>query len=152
MIALVAEVEELQANARAAAIGTVIEAQLEVGRGPVASVIVQRGMLKKGDAIVAGPVAGRVRAMFDDTGAEVRQAGPSSPVLVMGWDDVPTAGDMFEVVKNERTARKMAESTSAEIRAAELTVPSATDRLGMLIEQLRTDVEQARTLLIDIAD
>ncbi|MDJ0791863.1 MAG: translation initiation factor IF-2 [Acidimicrobiia bacterium] len=138
MIALVAEVEELQANPRAAAIGTVIEAQLEVGRGPVASVIVQRGMLKKGDAIVAGPVAGRVRAMFDDSGTEVRQAGPSSPVLVMGWDDVPTAGDMFEVVKNERTARKMAEVTSGEIRAAELTVPSATDRLGMLIEQLRT--------------
>ena len=138
MIVLVAEVEELTANPKAPAIGTVVEAQLEVGRGPVATVIVQRGTLKKGDAIVAGPVAGRVRAMFDDAGEEVRQAGPSSPVLVMGWDDVPTAGDMFEAVKNERTARKMAQVKTDEIRALELTVPSATDRLGMLIEQLRT--------------
>jgi translation initiation factor IF-2 len=138
MISLVAEVEEFQANPKAAAIGTVIEAQLEVGRGPIATVIVQRGTLKKGDAIVAGPVAGRVRAMFDDKGAELRSAGPSTPVVVMGWDDVPTAGDMFEVVKNERVARKMAQAKVDEIRASELTVPSATDRLGMLIEQLRT--------------
>ncbi len=138
MVSLVAEVEELTANPKAPAIGTVVEAQLEVGRGPVASVIVQRGTLKRGDAIVAGPVAGRVRAMFDDAGQQVKEAGPSTPVLVMGWDDVPTAGDMFEVVKNERTARKMAEAKEDEIRAQELVVPSATDRLGMLIEQLRT--------------
>lgn len=138
MIALVAEVEELAANPKAPAIGTVIEAQLEVGRGPVATIIVQRGTLKKGDALVAGPVSGRVRAVFDDAGNELKQAGPSTPVLVMGWDDVPTAGDMFEVVKNERTARKMAQAKVDEIRALELTVPSATDRLGMLIEQLRT--------------
>ena len=130
MISLVAEVEELKANAKAAAIGTVIEAQIEVGRGPIATVIVQRGNLKRGDALVAGPVPGRVRAMFDDAGNEVREAGPSTPVLVMGWDDVPTAGDMFEVVKNERTARKMAQAKVDEIRAAELTVPSATDRLA----------------------
>ena len=138
MISLVAEVEELSANPKAAAIGTVVEAQLEVGRGPVASLIVQRGTLKRGDAIVAGPVAGRVRAMFDDAGEQIREAGPSRPVVVMGWDDVPTAGDMFEVVKNERTARKMAQAKVDEIRAHELFVPSATDRLGMLIEQLRT--------------
>ena len=138
MISLVAEVEELTANPKASAIGTVIEAQLEVGRGPVASLIVQRGTLKRGDALVAGPVAGRVRAMFDDSGEEIREAGPSRPVVVMGWDDVPTAGDMFEVVKNERTARKMAQAKVDEIRAHELFVPSATDRLGMLIEQLRT--------------
>ena len=138
MISLVAEVEELKANPKAPAIGTVIEAQLEVGRGPVASLIVQRGTLKRGDAIVAGPVAGRARAIFDDAGTEIQQAGPSTPVAVMGWDDVPTAGDMFEVVKNERTARKMAQAKVDEIRAHELTVPSATDRLGMLIEQIRT--------------
>ena len=138
MISLVAEVEELSANPKASAIGTVVEAQLEVGRGPVASLIVQRGTLKRGDAIVAGPVAGRVRAMFDDAGEQIREAGPSRPVVVMGWDEVPTAGDMFEVVKNERTARKMAQAKVDEIRAHELFVPSATDRLGMLIEQLRT--------------
>ena len=76
--------------------------------------------------------------MFDDAGEEIREAGPSRPVVVMGWDDGPTAGDMFEVVKNERTARKMAQAKVDEIRAHELFVPSATDRLGMLIEQLRT--------------
>ncbi|MCL1599765.1 MAG: translation initiation factor IF-2, partial [Actinomycetia bacterium] len=108
MISLVAEVEELTANPRAPAVGTVIEAQIEVGRGPIATVIVQRGTLKKGDAIVAGPVSGRVRAMFDEAGNQLKEAGPSSPVVVMGWDDIPTAGDMFEVAKNERTARKMA--------------------------------------------
>jgi translation initiation factor IF-2 len=138
MISLVSEVEELKANPKAPAIGTVIEAQIEVGRGPVATVIVQRGTLKRGDAIVAGPVPGRVRAMFDDKGEELETAGPSTPVLVMGWDDVPTAGDMFEVAKNERTARKMAEAKTDELRAQELVVPSATDRLGMLVEQLRT--------------
>lgn len=138
MISLVAEVEELQANPKAPAIGTVVEAQLEVGRGPVASVIVQRGTLKRGDAVVAGPVAGRVRAMFDDAGNQITAAGPSSPVVVMGWDEVPTAGDMFEVAKNERTARKMAQAKIDELRANELTVPSAIDRLGMLVESLRT--------------
>lgn len=138
MIALVAEVEELSANPKAPAIGTVIEAQLEVGRGPLATVIVQRGTLKKGDAIVAGPVSGRVRAMFDDTGEQITAALPSSPVVVTGWDDVPTAGDMFEVATNERTARKMAQAKIGEIRAHDLTVPTATDRLGHLLEQLRT--------------
>ena len=138
MISLVAEVEELQGNPKAPAIGTVIEAQIEVGRGPVATVVVQRGTLKRGDAIVAGPVAGRVRAMFDDLGEQVNEAGPSSPVVVMGWDDIPTAGDMFEVVKNERTARKVAQVKLDELRAKELVVPTAIDRLGRLIEQLRT--------------
>ncbi len=148
MISLVAEVEELTANPKAPAIGTVIEAQLEVGRGPVATVIVQRGTLKKGDAIVAGPVAGRVRAMFDDAGNQLKEAGPSTPVVVMGWDDIPTAGDMFEVAKNERTARKMAQAKVDEIRANELTVPSATDRLGMLIEQIRTQDHSELRLII----
>jgi len=138
MIGLVAEVEELTANPRAAAIGTVIEAQIEVGRGPVATVVVQRGTLKRGDALVAGPVWGRVRAMFNDAGEQVSEAGPSMPVVVMGWDEIPTAGDMFEVAKNERTARKMAQAKIDDIRARELVVPSATDRLGVLIEQMRT--------------
>jgi len=148
MISLVAEVEELTANPKAPAVGTVIEAQLEVGRGPVATIIVQRGTLKKGDAIVAGPVAGRVRAMFDDAGNQIREAGPSTPVVVMGWDDIPTAGDMFEVAKNERTARKMAQAKVDEIRAHDLTVPSATDRLGMLIEQIRTQDHSELRLIV----
>jgi translation initiation factor IF-2 len=138
MIALVAEVEDFKANPSAPAIGTVIESQLEVGRGPVATVIVQRGTLKRGDALAAGTVSGRVRAMFDENGQQLKTAGPSSPALVMGWDDVPSAGDMFEAVKNERVARKMAEERIAELRAHELTVPTATERLGLLLDQLRT--------------
>jgi translation initiation factor IF-2 len=151
LISLVAEVEDFQANPSAPAIGTVIEAQLEVGRGPVATVIVQRGTLKQGDAVVAGGVSGRVRAMFDDQGERVKSAGPSTPVLVMGWDEVPTAGDMFEVAKNERTARKIASERVAALRAAELTVPTATERLGMLIEQLRT-ADHAELRIIMKAD
>jgi translation initiation factor IF-2 len=147
IVGLVAEVEELKANPKAPAIGTVIEARVEVGRGPVATAIVQRGTLSRGNAIVAGPVAGTVRAMFDERGDQVKSAGPSSPVLVMGWDDVPTAGDMFEVVKNERTARKMAQATHDQMRSAELTVPNATERLAHLIEELRT-AEHAELRLI----
>ncbi len=137
-IALTAELEELSANPNAAGVGTVIEGQLEVGRGPVATVIVQRGTLKQGDAIVAGTAAGRVRAMYDENGQPVKAAPPSTPVLVTGWDDVPVAGDMFEAVKNERVARKMAQAQMDARRAAELTVPTATERLGQLLEQLRT--------------
>jgi len=136
--ALVAEVEELTANPNAPAVGTVIEAQLEIGRGPVATVIVQRGTLKKGDAIVCGAVSGRVRAMFDERGNQLKTAGPSTPVLVSGWSEVPLAGDMFEVVKNERTARKLADEQLARRRSEELTVPSATERLTQLLEHLRT--------------
>jgi len=138
MVSLVAEVAELKANPSAPAVGTVIESQLEVGRGPVATVIVQRGTLKPGDAIVAGTVPGRVRALFDENGAKLAKAGPSAPAVVMGWDDVPSAGDMFEVVRNERTARKLAEDRVYELRIHDLVVPTATERLGQLLEQLRT--------------
>jgi len=151
MISLVAEVEELEANPKANAVGTVIEAELEIGRGPVATVIVQRGTLRRGDALVAGPVSGRVRALFDDKGEQVKSAGPSAPVVVMGWDDVPTAGDMFEVVKNERVARKMAEERLSTMRRENLTVPTATERLGQLIEQLRT-ADHAELRIIVKAD
>ncbi len=151
MISLVAEVEDLKANPKAPAIGTVIESELEVGRGPLATVIVQRGTLKKGDALVAGTVSGRVRAMFDENGDELKAAPPSTPVLVMGWSDVPAAGDMFQVVKNERTARKMAAAKLDEQRAAELTVPTSTERLGMLLDQIRT-AEHAELRLVLKAD
>lgn len=138
MIGLIAEVEEFTANPNASAIGTVIEAQLEVGRGPVATVIVQRGTLRRGDPIVAGESSGRVRAMFDDQGSQIQKAAPSTPVLVTGWNVVPVAGDMFQVVKNERVARKLADARTAVVRAYELRVPTATERLGQLLEQLRT--------------
>jgi len=151
MISLVAEVEELTANPNAPAVGTIIEAQLEVGRGPVATVIVQRGTLKRGDAVVAWSVSGKVRAMFDDKGRRVDRAGPSTPVLVTGWDEVPNAGDMFELVKNERTARKIAQRHHEEDRAAELTIPTAAERLGALLESLRT-ADHAELRIIVKAD
>ena len=151
IVALVAEVEELTANPKAPAVGTVIEAQLEVGRGPVATVIVQRGTLKKGDAIACGTVSGRVRAMFDEQGNQLKSAGPSTPVLVSGWGEIPLAGDMFQVVKDERTARKMAEGEVARKRSEELTVPSATERLTQLLETLRT-ADHAELRIIVKAD
>jgi translation initiation factor IF-2 len=148
MVNLVAEVEELAANPKAPAIGTVIESQLEVGRGPVATVIVQRGTLKQGDAIVAGVVAGRVRAMYDENGDQLKAAPPSTPVVVTGWDDVPEAGDMFQVVKNERTARKMAEDEAARKRSEEMYVPTATERLTQILENMRTaDHAELRVIL-----
>ena len=148
IVALVAEVEELTANPSAPAVGTVIEGQLEIGRGPVATVIVQRGTLKRGDAVVCGTVSGRVRAMFDERGGQLKSAGPSAPVLISGWSDVPLAGDMFQVVQNERTARKMAEEETARKRGKELTVPTATERLTQLLETLRTsDHAELRIIL-----
>ena len=148
---LVAEVEELQANPNAPAVGTVIESRLEVGRGPVATVIVQRGTLKQGSSIVAGGVSGRVRAMFNDQEQQVKTAGPSTPVLVMGWDDVPSAGDMFEVVKNDRTARKLADERKHLVRSATHVVPTATERLETLLENLRT-ADHAELRIIVRAD
>ena len=148
LVSLVAEVEDLQANPSAQAVGTVIESQLEVGLGPVATVIVQRGTLKRGDALAAGPVSGRVRAIFDESGDQLKVATPSSPVLVTGWDEVPQAGDMFEAVKNEKVARKMAAARVAELRAENLQVPTATERLGMLLDQLRTEDHAELTVVV----
>ena len=135
---LIAELENYSANPSVPASGTVIEAQLETGRGPVATVIVQRGTLRRGDAVVAGAVAGRVRAMFDERGQAVEAAGPSTPVLVMGWDDVPQAGDFFEAAEDDRTARALATERQSALRTEELVMPTAAQRLTALLEDLRT--------------
>jgi len=148
---LIAELEEFSANPSVPATGTVIEAQLDKGRGPVGTVIVQRGTLRKGDALVAGPVSGRVRAMFDETGAQVDEAGPSTPVLIMGWSDVPQAGDYFQVAEDDKTARARAEERLEEIRSEELVVPTAAERLSDLLEDLRT-ADHAELPLIVKAD
>ena len=135
---LIAELEGFDADPKAPCTGTVIESQLEVGRGPTATVIVQRGTLKRGDALVAGTVSGRVRAMFDENGQKVKEAGPSTPVLIMGWDDVPSAGDYFEVVGDDKEARAIAAEREDERRRDELAVPTAAERLQMLLDDLRT--------------
>ncbi len=135
---LVAELEEFKANPDAPAAGTVIESQLDKGRGPVATVIVQRGTLQVGDALVAGAVSGRVRAMFDEDGGQLKEATPSTPALVMGWGEVPTAGDFFYVMSDEKAARAQAAERLEELRAQLLVVPTAQERLTQLLEQLRS--------------
>lgn len=110
MILLVAEVAELKANPKRSAIGTVIEAQLDKGRGSVATLLVQNGSLHVGDAIVVGHAYGRVRAMVNDLGRRVKEAGPSTPVEITGINEVPQAGDRFVVFEDEKTARQVGES------------------------------------------
>lgn len=106
MVMLVADMKELKANPDRAAKGTVIEARLDKGRGPIATILVQNGTLNIGDSIVAGTTVGRVRAMTNDRGELVKSAGPSVPVEITGLDDVPTGGDIFNAVSDERLGRQ----------------------------------------------
>lgn len=110
MILLVAEMEELKANPNKEAFGTVIEAKLDRGRGPVATLLVQEGTLSVGDPIVVGNTYGRVRAMVNDDGERIKKAGPSTPVEITGLNNVPLAGDQFLVFKDEKTARQVGEA------------------------------------------
>ena len=110
MILLTAEVLELKANANRRARGLVIEAELDKGKGPVATVLVQKGTLRVGDAIAAGSAHGKVRAMMDDKGRRVKEAGPSTPVEILGLDSVPNAGEVFVGCGNEKEARSFAET------------------------------------------
>ncbi|HXF73621.1 MAG TPA: translation initiation factor IF-2 [Actinomycetota bacterium] len=119
-ILLVAELEDLKADPEGPARGTVIEAHLDRGRGPVATCLVQRGRLEVGDALVAGTTWAKVRAMLDENGAPVKVAGPSKPVQVLGWSAVPEPGDEFREVEDERQARHIAQEREARARAAEL--------------------------------
>ncbi|OIJ13123.1 translation initiation factor IF-2 [Anaerobacillus alkalilacustris] len=119
MILLVAEVEEYKANPKAYARGTVVEAELDKGRGAVATLLVQSGTLHVGDPIVVGNTFGRVRAMVNDIGRRVKTAGPSAPVEITGLSDVPRAGDQFLVFKDEKTARSVGEARAVKQREAE---------------------------------
>jgi translation initiation factor IF-2 len=129
MVLLQAEVLELRANPKAPASGIVVEAQVEVGRGPTATVIIQKGTLKTGDALVCGSHYCKVRAMFDDQGKPVKSALPATPVRVIGWSDAPDAGAIFEAVKNEREAKSIAEEneeTSKKKASVSAPAPRAT--------------------------
>ncbi|WP_425428302.1 translation initiation factor IF-2 [Thermovenabulum gondwanense] len=119
MILLVADMQELKADYDSPAVGVIIEAKLDKGRGPVASVIVQKGTLKVGDIIVAGGTWGKVRAMFDSRGKIVKEATPSIPVEVIGFEEVPVAGDILKVVVDEKTAREMAEKEKELLKEKE---------------------------------
>jgi translation initiation factor IF-2 len=151
MIDLVAELEEFKANPKPRASGVVVESQLDKGRGPVATVIVRRGTLRRGDVLVSGMVAGRVRAMLDENGQQLKEATPSTPVLIMGWDDVPMAGDLFDVMETEKEARNKAAEAESLLRSEEHVVPSATERLTQLLEKMRS-AEEAELRLVIKAD
>ena len=118
MVTLTAEMGELKANPNRSAHGAVIEARLDKGRGPVATLLVQNGTLKQGDVIIAGTAVGRVRAMTNDKGQKVTEAGPSVPVEIIGMGEVPEAGDDFHAVADERMARELAEQRKAEQKNA----------------------------------
>ena len=109
MVTLVADMRDLKANPNRKAKGTVIEAKLDKGRGPVASVLVQNGTLKIGDIVVAGTAVGHIRAMLDDKGKKIKKAGPSVPVEILGLDEVPEGGDLFYAVTDERMAKQVVE-------------------------------------------
>ena len=113
MVTLIADMKELKANPDRVSKGTVIEARLDKGRGPIATVLVQNGTLHVGDIIVAGTSVGRVRAMMNDRGERVQEAGPSVPVEITGLDDVPTGGDTFNCVSDERLARELVDQRKA---------------------------------------
>ncbi len=117
MILLVADLQELKANPKRSAVGTIVEAQLDKGRGPVATALVQTGTLKIGDIIVVGETFGRVRALENDLGKRVTKAGPSSAVVILGLANVPEAGDILRVVSDDKEARAMVEARKAQSQA-----------------------------------
>ena len=116
MVLLVADMKELKANPNKQAKGTVLEARLDKAKGPIASVLVQRGTLDTGDTVVVGTAIGRIRAMKNDKGQKVKKAGPSTPVEIMGLTEVPEAGDIFYEVKDEKMAKHLIEKRRAEER------------------------------------
>ena len=116
MVLLVADMKDLKANPNRMAKGTVIEAKLDKGRGPVATVLVQNGTLNIGDVVVAGTAVGKVRAMIDDTGRRIKKAGPSVPVEILGLNDVPEGGDTFHAVTDEKKARAVVEKRKQKIK------------------------------------
>ena len=137
MILLTAEMLELKANPNRRARGLVIEAQLDKGKGPVATVLVQKGTLRVGDAIAAGSAFGKVRAMMDDKGRRVKEAGPSMPVEILGFNDVPNAGEVFVVSKNEKEARNFAETFISQNRMKMLEETKSKMSLDDLFNQIK---------------
>jgi translation initiation factor IF-2 len=138
MILLQADVLELKANPKAEAAGVVIESQVDVGRGPLSTVIVQKGTLRTGDSIVCGSQWAKVRAMFDDKGQPIKEALPSTPVRVIGWSGTPDSGASFRAAKNAREAENLAEEEAHRLKKAVTTVDSA--QKDMSIENLFANI------------
>jgi translation initiation factor IF-2 len=149
-VLLVAELEELVANPEGRARGIVLEANLDVGRGPVATVIVQKGTLRVSDTIVAGAAWGRVRALLDDRGDGVKEALPSTPVQVLGFGDVPAAGDEFRVTDKEKTARDIAELREQRYRSADLRKTSSATGTGARLEDIFEQIQRGETATLNL--
>ena len=137
MILLTAEVEELKANPKRRARGLVIEAELDKGKGPVATILVQKGTLKVGDSIAAGACSGKVRAMMDDKGKRVKEAGPSTPVEILGLSDVPNAGEILVVTENDKEAKNFAATFVSENKNRLLEETKAKMSLDDLFSQIQ---------------
>lgn len=147
MILLVADMRDLKANPDRPAKGTVIEAELDKGRGPVATVLIEKGTLNIGDSIVVGDVAGRVRAMIDDKGESVRKAVPSMPVEVLGLSDVPKAGDILQVVPEDRLAKQLANRRQERKRAEDIS-PARRISLDDLFDRIKEGEVKELKLII----
>jgi translation initiation factor IF-2 len=137
-ILLVTDLEDLKGDPEGRARGAVLEAHLDKGRGPVATVLVQKGTLEVGDSLVSGTAWAKVRAMLDENGQHVKQAGPSKPVQILGWSATPNAGDDFREVEDDREARHVGQEREAKVRAAEL-VTTRPPTLSELMAQQRHD-------------
>ena len=151
MIILTAEMMELKANPNKPARGAIIEAQLDKGRGPVATVLVQEGTLNVGDPIVAGAAHGKIRAMMDDKGRRVKKAGPSKPVEILGLSEVPAAGDSFYVASSEKQARQLAESVVAKSRKDMLKDTPQKVSLDDLFNQIQSGSVKALNIVVKAA-
>jgi translation initiation factor IF-2 len=145
MVLLTADVADVTANPDRRARGAVVEAHLDRGRGPVATVLIQQGTLRTGDNLVAGSSAGKVRAMLDEHGASLKEAGPSKPALVLGWEKVANAGDEFRVVDDGRTARDIAENRASRDRQAELAA-----RKSMSLEDLPGAIAEGELTTLNV--
>lgn len=147
MILLVADMKELRANPKRMASGAVLEAKLDRGRGPVATVLVQNGTLRVGDYLIAGAVYGRVRAMFDDRGRGLKEAPPSLPVEVLGLQSLPQAGDVFNVVEDAEKAKSVGDYRQEQIRSRQQTKTSRMT-LDHLYEMLKTDEQKTLPVIL----
>ncbi len=146
---VVAELEDLQANPNGRAKGIVIEAQLDKGRGPVATILIDKGTLKVGDPIVAGGAWGKVRAMINDKGEQIKSAGPSTPVQVLGLSDVPEAGDEFRAAPNDKVAKTVGEARALRLKARHLREDSRV-KTGTKLEDLFAQIQSGEKASLNI--
>ena len=146
---VVSEIEELTANPTGRAKGIVLEAQLDIGRGPVATVLVDKGTLKVGDTMVAGAAWGKVRAIINDKGQQIKEAGPSSPVQILGLSAVPNAGDEFRAAPNEKTARTVAESREQRFRTINQRGDARVQR-GVKLEDIFSQIQAGEVATLNV--